>query len=62
MSLSELQVQTALKEIVDPNTDKDFVTTKSVRNIRIDGNNVALDIVLGYPAKTVTAIAIAMPL
>jgi ATP-binding protein involved in chromosome partitioning len=53
MSFSELQVQTALKEIADPNTGKDFVATKSVRNIRIDGNNIALDIVLGYPAKTV---------
>lgn len=55
MSLSELQVQTALKEIVDPNTGKDFIATKSARNIRIDGNNVALDIVLGYPANTVAA-------
>jgi len=55
MSLSELQVQTALKEITDPNTGKDFITSKSARNIRIDGNNVALDIVLGYPAKTVAA-------
>jgi ATP-binding protein involved in chromosome partitioning len=55
MSLSELQVQTALKEIADPNTGKDFIATKSVRNIRIDGNSVALDIVLGYPAKTVAA-------
>jgi ATP-binding protein involved in chromosome partitioning len=53
MSLSELQVQTALKAIVDPNTGKDFIATKSARNIRIDGNNVALDIVLGYPAQTV---------
>lgn len=53
MPLSEPQIQTALKEINDPNTGKDFVTSKSVRNIRIDGNNVALDIVLGYPAKTV---------
>jgi ATP-binding protein involved in chromosome partitioning len=55
MSLSELQVQTALKEITDPNTGKDFIASKSARNIRIDGNNVALDIVLGYPAKTVAA-------
>ncbi|HSI23050.1 MAG TPA: iron-sulfur cluster carrier protein ApbC [Methylophilaceae bacterium] len=55
MSLSELQVQTALKEIADPNTGKDFIATKSARNIRIDGNSVALDIVLGYPAKTVAA-------
>ncbi len=53
MSLSQLQIQTALKEIVDPNTGKDFIATKSARNIRIDENNVALDIVLGYPARTV---------
>ncbi len=53
MSLTELQIQTALKEITDPNTGRDFVATKSARNIRIDGNNVALDIVLGYPARTV---------
>jgi ATP-binding protein involved in chromosome partitioning len=55
MSLSELQIQTALKEIVDPNTGKDFISTKSAKNIRIDGNSVALEIVLGYPAKTVIA-------
>lgn len=53
MPLSELQVQTALKEISDPNTGKDFISSKSVKNIRIDGNNIALDIVLGYPAKSV---------
>ena len=55
MSLSELQVQTALREITDPNTGKDFMSAKSARNIRIDGNNIALDIVLGYPAKSVSA-------
>ncbi len=52
MAISELQVQTALKEVVDPNTHKDFVTTKSVRNLKIDGDDVSLDIVLGYPAKS----------
>lgn len=55
MALSELQVQAALKEISDPNTGKDFIASKSARNIRIDGNNVALDIVLGYPANGVMA-------
>src|SRR3990167_1791240 len=55
MSLSELEIQTTLKEITDPNTGKDFIATKSARNIRIDDSNVALDIVLGYPAKTVAA-------
>ena len=52
MAISELQVQTALKEISDPNTGKDYITTKSARNIRVDGNDVALDIVLGYPARS----------
>ncbi len=53
MSVSELQVQTALKELVDPNTQKDFISTKSARNIRVDGGKVSLDVVLPYPAKMV---------
>ena len=52
MPVSELQVQTALKQIIDPNTDKDFIATKSARNIKIDGSDVSLDIELGYPART----------
>ncbi|MDR2219126.1 MAG: iron-sulfur cluster carrier protein ApbC [Methylobacillus sp.] len=53
MSLSEQQIQTALREIVDPNTGKDFIATKFARNIRVNGNDVTLNIVLGYPAQTV---------
>ena len=53
MSVSEQQVQDALKEITDPNTKKDFVSSKSVKNIKIDGDKVSFDIVLGYPAKSV---------
>ena len=52
MAITEQQVQAALKEITDPNTGKDYVTGKEARNIKIDGNNVSLDILLGYPAKT----------
>ena len=52
MAITEQQVQAALKEITDPNTGKDYVTGKEARNIRIDGDNVTLDILLGYPAKT----------
>jgi len=55
MSISESQIQTALKEVTDPNTGKDLITSKSARNIKVDGNNVALDIVLGYPANSVMA-------
>jgi len=52
MPVSELQVQTALKEITDPNTEKDFIATKSARNIKVSGGDVTLDIELGYPART----------
>ncbi|HUY03341.1 MAG TPA: iron-sulfur cluster assembly protein, partial [Rhodocyclaceae bacterium] len=52
MSISELQVQTALKEVVDPNTGKDLVTSRSAKNIKIAGADVSLDVELGYPAKS----------
>jgi ATP-binding protein involved in chromosome partitioning len=52
MSISEAQVQNALKELIDPNTGKDFITTRSARNIRVDGTDVSVDIELGYPAKS----------
>ncbi len=53
MSFNETDVQNALKNLVDPNTKKDFVSGKSVKNIKINGNDVSLDIQLGYPAKSV---------
>jgi ATP-binding protein involved in chromosome partitioning len=52
MSLTELQVQTALKEVIDPNTGKDLVAGKEARNIKISGADVSLDVELGYPAKS----------
>ena len=55
MAISELLVQSTLKVCIDPNTGKDFVSSKSARNIKIDGNDVSVDIVLGYPAKSVMA-------
>ena len=53
MSVSEQQVQGALKALIDPNTQKDFISSKSARNIKVDGDNVTLDVVLPYPAKMV---------
>ena len=41
----------ALKSVVDPNTGHDFVSTKQLKNLRIDGGDVAFDVELGYPAK-----------
>jgi ATP-binding protein involved in chromosome partitioning len=52
MAVTEQQVQDALKALIDPNTKKDYVSTKSARNIKIDGDKVSVDIQLGYPAKS----------
>jgi len=52
MSITLEAVREALSAVIDPNTGKDFITTKSAKNIKIDGANVSLDIELGYPAKS----------
>jgi len=53
MSFNETDVQTALKNLIDPNTKKDYVSGKSLKNIKISGSDVSLDILLGYPARSV---------
>ena len=53
MSFTDADVQAALKQLIDPNTKKDFVAGKSVKNIKVSGSDVALEILLGYPAKSV---------
>ena len=46
------QLTQALQAVVDPNTGKDFVSTKQLRNLSVEGGNVAFDVELGYPAKS----------
>ncbi len=53
MSVTQQHVQEALKGLVDPNTQKDFITSKSARNIKVDGGKITLDVILPYPAKMV---------
>ena len=55
MSLSETALLDALRPVLDPNTGKDFVSTKQLRNLRIDGGDVSFDIELGYPAQSQVA-------
>ncbi len=52
MPLSEANVQSALKGVIDPNTGKDLVSGKAVKSLSVDGDDVAIDIQLGYPAKS----------
>ena len=52
MSTSIDAVRDALSVVIDPNTGKDLLATKSAKNIRIDGTTVSLDVELGYPARS----------
>ncbi len=51
MATSEQLLQ-ALQTVVDPNTGKDFVSTKQLKNLHVEGTNVSFDVELGYPAKS----------
>lgn len=55
--VTEQAVHQALATIVDPNTGRDLMATRSARNLRLDaaaggGQKVAIDVELGYPART----------
>jgi ATP-binding protein involved in chromosome partitioning len=52
MLFSDTAVQAALRTVVDPNTGKDLLSTRSARNIKLAGNDVSLDVELGYPGKS----------
>ncbi|MEW6612518.1 MAG: iron-sulfur cluster carrier protein ApbC [Pseudomonadota bacterium] len=52
-NISELQVQTALKEVQDPYLGKDLVGANEVKKIQVDGGRVQVDIELPYPSAGV---------
>ncbi|MBE0550521.1 MAG: iron-sulfur cluster carrier protein ApbC [Rubrivivax sp.] len=54
-AVTEAQLLEALKTVTDPNTGKDFVSTRQVKNLRIEGGDIAFDVELGYPGKSQVA-------
>jgi ATP-binding protein involved in chromosome partitioning len=52
MSVTDTALLDALKAVTDPNTGKDFVSTKQLKNLRIEDGDVTFDVELGYPAKS----------
>jgi len=52
MTVSESALLSALQSVVDPNTGQDFVTTRQLKQLRIEGAQVSFEVELGYPAKT----------
>ena len=55
MAVTEQMIMDALKSVVDPNTGRDFVSTKAIKNFTLQGGDVAFDVELGYPAKSQVA-------
>ena len=52
MAITQDQITQALRAVIDPNTGKDLVTTKSVTNIKVDGGHVSVEATLAYPSRT----------
>jgi ATP-binding protein involved in chromosome partitioning len=52
MALSPQSITEALAAVVDPLTGKDFVSTRQLKNLRVDGADVSFDVELGYPAQS----------
>ncbi|MGZ8259590.1 MAG: iron-sulfur cluster carrier protein ApbC, partial [Caldimonas sp.] len=52
MPATEADLLQALRAVVDPETGRDFVSTKQLKNLRVEGGDVALDVELGYPARS----------
>ncbi|HPH14398.1 MAG TPA: iron-sulfur cluster carrier protein ApbC [Burkholderiaceae bacterium] len=52
MTVTTQTLMDALKSVVDPNTGRDFVSSKSIKNLTITEGDVAFDVELGYPAKS----------
>jgi ATP-binding protein involved in chromosome partitioning len=52
MSITVEDVKAALAAVIDPNTHKDYVSSKAVKNIKVGDAGISLDIELGYPARS----------
>jgi len=52
MSVHEPDLLQALQGVIDPEVGRDLVSTKQLRNLKVEGGDVAFDVELGYPAKS----------
>ncbi|VAW81254.1 [4Fe-4S] cluster assembly scaffold protein Mrp (=ApbC), partial [hydrothermal vent metagenome] len=48
--VTQQQVESKLKEYIDPYLETDLVAAKTVRKVMIEGDQVVVDVVLGFPA------------
>jgi hypothetical protein len=53
MILNVDTVRATLQELKDPWTGRDYVSGREARNIRVEGSDVSVEIVLGYPSRSI---------
>ena len=52
MAINEASVHDALRQLLNPDTGRDYLSSKCVKNLKLDGDTVSLDVVLPYPAQS----------
>ncbi len=52
MAVTETAIMDALQGVIDPNTGKDFVGSKCIKHLVVQGGDVRFDLELGYPAHS----------
>ena len=52
MAVTVENVQTVLGGIINPDTQIDLMSSGSIKNLSVSDNNIQLEVVLGYPAKS----------
>ena len=52
MAVTEQAIMGALLGVIDPNTGRDFVSSKCIKSLKVDGGQVSLTLELGYPAQS----------
>ena len=52
MPITEVQVRELMQQTVDATTGKDYVSSKEIKQIKVSGDDVAVEVTLGYPANS----------
>jgi ATP-binding protein involved in chromosome partitioning len=52
MPITVADVQASLRTLTDPNTGRDFVSGKAIKKVDVDGDDVAIDVQIGYPSRS----------
>ena len=56
MSVDSQALLTALQAVIDPNTGRDFVTSKALKNLQSTDGDVSFDVELGYTWQDITEV------